>query len=211
MKKCSGKSNIEIVRSYLEGNRPFVQVGYLPPAPDVHKDGDVWTDKNGKEWIQIGASKISKTLHDTKESTRQICSSCNKDIFWSNSSYDEKLFLKTGKCYDCIIEEETKMRINGTYEIYEKIKVIRNQKSFLIELKQKIEESIDWLTTKNNNIEFLNEDGTTESWSDISRESFLETAKNDLQEIKKSLILCDESISMLETQLNEAETSSTVS
>jgi hypothetical protein len=28
MKKASGKSNLSIVRNYLNGERPFIQVGY---------------------------------------------------------------------------------------------------------------------------------------------------------------------------------------
>lgn len=203
MKTCNGKSNLDIVKSYLNGERPFVIVGYEPPAEEKHKDGDTWKDENGKEWIQVGASKISKTLHDTRESTRQICSSCKKDIYWSSDRNDEKFFLKTGKCYDCVVSEETKMRLDGTFEVYEKLKVIKNQKSFLNELKTKIEESISWLQNKSNKIEYMNEDGTTEQWTDISRESFLEDAEKDLKEVNKSLILCNESISMLDEQFNE--------
>lgn len=203
MKKASGKSNISIVKDYLTGERPFVQVGYMPPSEESHKDGDVWTDRNGTEWIQKGSSRFSKKLYDMREATRQICPTCKKDIFWSSNHLDQTFFNKTGKCYDCVIDEEHKMRIEGTFETYEKIKVIRNQKSFLIDLKQKVEESIDWVNNKSNKVEFMNEDGSIETWSDISTDEFLEGAKKDLDEIHKSLILCDESILTLETELNE--------
>jgi hypothetical protein len=212
MKKCSGKSNIEIVKSYLNNERPFVQVGYEPLPEEKHKDGDIWTDKNGIEWIQVGASRISKKLYDTRESTRQICSICNRDVSWSSNQNDVKFFNKTGKCYDCVIEEEHKMRLDGTFETYEKIKVINNQRSYLKDLKEKIEESINWLHVKSNKIEYLNEDGSTDTWTDLSRETFLSEAKNDLAEVNKSLILCDMSIEMLETKLNELKSKqSTVS
>lgn len=203
MKKASNKSNLSIIKDYLSGDRPFVQVGYEPPVEKKHKDGDVWTDKDKKEWVQVGASKISKTLFDTREATRQVCSSCEKDIFWGGDRYDEKFFMKTGKCYECVVAEETKMRFEGTYDIYEKIKVIKNQKSFLTELKTKVDESIIWLKNKSNKIEYMNEDGTTDTWTDVSRDTFLEEAEKDLKEINKSLILCDESVSMLENQFNE--------
>jgi len=206
MKKASNKSNIEIVKDYLSGERPFTQVGYVPPIEPTHKDGDVWVDKNGTEWIQVGSCRISKKLYDTRESTRQICSVCEKDVYWSNSQNDLKFFNKTGKCYDCVIEEETKMRLDGTYEIYEKIKVIQNQKSFLLELKQKTEEGLVWLQNKSNKIEYLNEDGTGEFWTDVSRDDFIKTASEDLSEIKKSIILCEVSLEMLETRLNELKT-----
>lgn len=203
MKKASGKSNIEIVKDYLAGNRPFIQVGYEPPPEEKHKDGDVWTDKEGIEWIQVGASRISKKLHDVKESTRQICSVCNRDVAWSNNQNDVKFFNKTGKCYDCVIEEEHQMRLNGTFETYEKIKVIKNQRSYLVDLKEKIEESINWLHNKSNKIEYFNEDGSRDTWTDLSRETFITEAEADLVEVNKSLILCNVSIEMLENELNE--------
>lgn len=201
MKKCKSMSNIEILKSYVNDERPFIQVGYNPPTEEKHKDGDIWVDKNGIEWIQKGNSKISKKLYDTRESTRQICSNCKKDIYWSNNRYDEKFFNKTGKCYDCIIEEEHQMRLNGTFDTYEKLKVIKNQKSFLNELKQRIEESVNWLKNKSNKIEYMNEDGSTEHWTDLSREEFLKEADTDLKEVNKAIILCNESISMLENEL----------
>lgn len=204
MKKAQNKSNIEILKNYVSGERPFVQVGYMPPTIDEkHKEGEIWKDETGKEWIQTTGGKISKTLYDTREATRQICSTCKKDIYWAGNRYDEKFFNKTGKCYDCVIEEETQMKIDGTFDTYEKIKVIQNQYSFLKELKLKIEESIAWSENKDNKLEYMNEDGTIEKWTDTSRNKFIENAKIDLYETNKSMILCQESLSMLEKELNE--------
>lgn len=202
MKRVKNKSNISIIKDYLEGSRPFAQIGYTPKPKIKRKIGEVWKDEDGVEWIQTKSGKISKKLNDITESTRKVCSICGQDIKWSNNHNDEKMFNKTGKCYDCVIEEENKMRINGTYPIYEKIKIINNQKTFLLDLKQKIKESISYLEKKDKKIQFVNGDGSIESWSNASMDSLLKEATNDLSEVDKSLILCDASISMLEKQLD---------
>ena len=52
MKKASGKSNLGIVKDYLEGNRPFVQVGYDSNLENnKRKEGDQWEDSQGRKWI----------------------------------------------------------------------------------------------------------------------------------------------------------------
>ena len=53
---------------------------------------------------------------------------------------DRKFYYMIQKCHDCVVKEETKMRINGTFEEYEKNKVRENKKSFIKDLKQSIEE-----------------------------------------------------------------------
>lgn len=212
MKRAKNKSNLSIVKDYLAGERPFVQVGYEAPKQKVRKDGEIWKDKDGKEWIQTGASKISKSLYDARNATRQICSSCQMDIYWGGNHYDEKTFLKTGKCYECLIKEETQMRLDGTYDTYEKIKVIKNQRSFLNELKMKVEQSLSWLRNPENKLQYVNEDGTTETWTDnISREDLIPEAEKDLSTINERLVVCDESISQLEKELNDIKSATTKS
>jgi hypothetical protein len=200
MKRAANKSNISIIRDYLDGVRPFTQVGYTPKQEKKRKEGEVWTDGDGKEWIQLGSTKISKVLHDTKEMTRQLCSSCKMDIYWGGTHLDEKFFNKTGKCYNCVIEEETKMRLDGTFEKYEQTKVIKSQKSFLEELKLKVEESLAWLKNKDNVLKYMNEDGSYDKWDDVSRDKFIEEAEQDLKNITQSIEDCSQSLSKLETQ-----------
>lgn len=205
MKRAQHKSNISIIKDYLNDERPFVQVGYNGPAEVKRKDGDTWIDRDGTEWIQVGYTRMTKKMKEIRENTKQVCASCNRDIFWSGDKNDEIMFKKTGKCYDCVIEEETKMRLDGTYENYEKTKIIKNQQSFLKELEDKIKESIQYLENKSNKLEFINEDGSTELWSDTQREKLLEDAKKDLEEVKKSLILCGVSLTMLADERTKHE------
>lgn len=199
MKRCKNKSNIEILRSYISGERPFVQIGYTPQKSPSRKDGDTWTDKDGIEKIKIGSTIISKKLYDAIEQTKPICSSCGIDLRFSNNRYDKKIYLKTGKCYDCIIKEETQMRIEGTFDTYEKLKIIKNQKSFLLDMKEKITQSLEW-ARNDGKISFVNGDGSVEEWSGFSKEKFIETLNRDLIETDQFLSKCDESICKLENE-----------
>ena len=60
MKHCANKSNLAIVRDYLNGERPFIQVGYR--AEDkyiIRKEGEEWTDINGKQWKETKTGELT--------------------------------------------------------------------------------------------------------------------------------------------------------
>ena len=59
MKRATGKSNLNIVRDYVAGNRPFIQVGYDPNLNNsTRKEGEEWEDGQGNKWIWKNGSKI---------------------------------------------------------------------------------------------------------------------------------------------------------
>ena len=66
-----------------------------------------------------------------------FCPECNKVM---KTRLDRKFYYMVQKCHDCVVKEETKMRINGTYGEYEKNKVRENKRSYIRDLKQTIEE-----------------------------------------------------------------------
>ena len=102
MKKASGKSNLGIVKDYLEGNRPFVQVGYDANLEnDKRKEGEEWEDSQGHKWVWKNKSKrrVSKRATIINE---QRCKTCNMDVRWGNY-LDDRVWPKTGYCYDCFI------------------------------------------------------------------------------------------------------------
>ena len=66
-----------------------------------------------------------------------FCPACNKVM---KTRLDRKFYYMIQKCHDCVVKEETKMRINGTFDEYEKNKVRENKRSYIRDLKQTIEE-----------------------------------------------------------------------
>ena len=121
MKRATGKSNLDIVKDYVEGNRPFIQVGYDPNLNNSkRKEGEEWEDGQGNKWVWKNGSKrkVSK-LGQIKIDQR--CSICNADMKFGNY-LDDRFFPKTGKCYDCAISFDSKLKSLGVYADYEKLK-----------------------------------------------------------------------------------------
>ena len=61
MRTKTGKSNIEIVRSYLNNERPFTQVGFVGDKHKYRKNGERWKDNNNIEWEKKDNSKVKVT------------------------------------------------------------------------------------------------------------------------------------------------------
>jgi len=196
-----GKSNLEIIKDYLDGNRPIIQVGY---SDDIslqdRKEGEEWEDSKGNKWIKKNGVK-KRLSKKAKIINRKICKACNADTRWGNY-LDDRVWPKTQLCYDCFIEEETRLKINGTWELHNNIRDLKNEKSVLSEYRNKFNETQKWCEeNKGKPLEFMNEDGTMEKWEgDNSAEKILEDVTKDLDIINKRLDEIDGFIKKLETE-----------
>lgn len=184
MKKCSNKSNIDIVRSYLNNERPFTQVGFTGNKHKYRKEGETWKDKNGIEWKRCNGLnvKLTKTQGDLireliKEG--QKCK-CGQDIRWG-SKLDKYFFARTGMCETCLITYETNLRILGIYEIYERYKLVSYELGRMIEAKEKIKEVIKFFSENNSDVEMIcNSEGFIERWKNTNTDKIKEDATRDL-------------------------------
>lgn len=195
MKRASGKSNLSIVKDYLNGERPFIQVGYSPEIEvSIKKEGEIWTDSQGRKWIKKNGYKkaINSVNSETIDAIKQTCKDCGMEIKWGNR-YDVKFFNKTGRCYDCIIKFETKLRREGKFEDYEKQKVLNNQLSMAKDFKSKLEESLDFLET-HDKVCFPNSDGSLDEWTIEKKKSILKDLKTDLNKINKTIDTIEKSL-----------------
>ncbi len=210
MKKATGKSNLSIVRDYLSGERPFVQVGYDENvAIQSRKEGEEWEDNNGVKWIKKNGYKhrVSKKAQYILE---QRCTICNADMKWGNY-LDEKTYPKTQRCYECNIEYEGTLRQKGYFQDYEKYKTVNNELAQLIDFKQKITESIDYLenyTQSSKNLQFFNEDGSEEIWMDNTdrRQIVLKDLKTDLERVNDLIKMANEELSNNKYDKNTEQT-----
>jgi len=101
-----------------------------------------------KEYIQVGyegkqenlGGKTRKSeLTDVMASVRMpwFCPKCDKAM---KKKLDNKFWRLMGHCFDCQVEFENKLRINGKFEEYAQKKMLENQKAYLKDLEQSIDD-----------------------------------------------------------------------
>ena len=188
MKKASGKSNLSIVKDYLSGERPFVQVGYDANLENnKRKEGEEWEDGQGRKWVWKNGSKrrVSKRATIINE---QRCKKCNMDVRWGNY-LDDRVWPKTGYCYDCFINFQTELKMMGMFEVYNELQDLKNERSILEDYKRKFEESQTFCQKNQGKpVEFLEEDGSFERWEGVQDYTkILEDVTNDLVKINVGL------------------------
>lgn len=182
------KSNLEIVQNYLDGVRPFVISGWTPESVE-RKEGETWRS-NGKTWIRKnGYNQVIDNRGKVLDMTRQECSICKKNMRMFADRLDNKIFPRTGRCYECNIDFEAKLKKQGKYAAYEKEKILTYKKGHLEEMINKIQEAIDFLKKNKETPVFYNTDGTSEQWTDESnvKQELLKGAKKDIKMVKKEL------------------------
>lgn len=186
--KKRNKSNIEIVKDYLAGERPFVQVGYTAKAKK-RKVGDRWKDGKGVTWEQRDGYKIrvNEQANLIREAAKQKCE-CGQEIQYGGR-LDELFYRKTGKCFDCVIKEETEYRVLGVFGQFERYKMISNYLGFLLDMKEKIVDSIRYFEKdEGKSLDIIcNSEGFIEKFKGLNTTELLAAAKKDLAEITKTI------------------------
>ena len=196
MKRATGKSNLDIVKDYVEGNRPFIQVGYDPNLNNSkRKENEEWEDAQGNKWIWKNGTKrkVSK-LGQIKIDQR--CSICNADMKFGNY-LDDRFFPKTGKCYDCTISFDSKLKTLGVYADYERYKIYNSMLSEMKDFKKNITDSIEYLEKNpEQKLQFFNDDGSQEFWTDDTTQiqKVLSDLKEDLKNVEENIAKATEEL-----------------
>lgn len=183
------KSNIEIVKDYLAGVRPVIQVGYTGKEYVKRAVGERWTDKGGQEWVQreSGPQKVNRTADAVREAIGVQKCRCGQDIKWGSKA-DRIFYMQTGLCEGCLIDYETKLRILGIYDDYEKYKLASNELGATKDLKAKIRETVKYFESGDTDVTMLcNSEGFMERWKTTNAEQILKDAKNDLKEARRRI------------------------
>ena len=126
-------------------------MGYSKESERQNKAlGDLLSGKRPDKRIMVGyegktesGDKISRLSDVMKEARMPMfCPKC--DVIMKKR-LDNKFWSMYGHCFDCQIKIENKMRIDGTYEAWEKEKVRQNKISIL---KDEIQAIKEWRDVK---------------------------------------------------------------
>jgi len=194
------KSNIENIKELLDGTHKSQNravSGYTKSASKKREVGEVWyeTLPNGttyrweqKDGFRVKTAKNS-LLTTIKEalSIPATCPECGGDMRDHEKRLHEKMYRIHGTCFSCVLVKERKIKQQGkeAWEEYSKKFMKANAESWLKDVDKEFEILREALKGKK---EFVNSDGSVETWDQVDRDEYLNFMDNEYVEFKKKLL-----------------------
>lgn len=187
--------NLNDVKKLLVGEHESqnkVSVGYDGDKQEdniTRKIGDRWFDVDGNEWEQKNGYKI-KLGKEWQQELHQYLNTfpnCRKEncTCMFPKKIDEKMRRIHGMCFDCVVDMEHKIRLEGKWDEYEKTKVKENALAWLREA----EKDKDVIASELSRMEFTNDFGDNEKWkTPFNKEEMLEKIEKEFAEFRKNFI-----------------------
>ena len=149
----------------------------------------------------LGGKTRESELSKTMQSIRMpwFCPKCKKAM---KKKLDRKFWSTQGHCFDCQIDYENKLKIKGKFDEYANKKMLENQKSYLKDMEQSLDDFENtggkktWYNNVGVNTPMLEED----KW-EMGKEKFDET----IQEARDFIREKREIVEKAEQQLTGAE------
>jgi hypothetical protein len=186
--------SIEDVKKLLNNQHQSqnqIQVGYGGETNDkpIRKVGDKWTDSDGNEWEQKEgySMKLGKEWQQELHHYLNSFSKCPKETCTCTmpKRMDEKMRMIHGMCFDCVIDMEHKIRLEGKWDEYEREKMKENALSWLAEA----EKDKNLIAEELSKVEFANSFGDSEKWSSgITKEQILQKIEEEFQKFRQDFI-----------------------
>jgi GH25 family lysozyme M1 (1,4-beta-N-acetylmuramidase) len=162
LKKEFSKRDVQRMRNIITGNAggsTGVQVGYTKQSQD-YQEGDIW-EENGKQWTIKNGIKQTITKHDQLRQLVNMplaCPTCHNPF--KNNDINKKMWSIHHMCFNCVIDMEAKIKLEGKWDEYEKQMLNANKNSMVNDFEASIEEFL-----KMQNESYFTEQGDVESWS----------------------------------------------
>ena len=153
--------DLQRMRNIITGNTANatrIQTGYEKKTVE-RKEGDVW-EENGKKWTIKNGLKQTVTKHDKLRELVKMplaCPECKKAM--KANKLNKKMWNIHKKCFDCVIEYETKLKATGGYEEYAKNIINANKNTFVDDYEAAVKE---YETSQPDT--YVSEAGDIENW-----------------------------------------------
>ena len=165
--------------------------------------GDILAGKEPEKRVMVGYKgkerekgdiipKMTELMKDVR--MPWFCPECNTTM---KKRLDDKFWRLYGHCFDCQIQVENKMRINGTFGDWEKKKLLQNRKSWVDDMIQSIHE---WRDLKSpewyNNVGLVTPEVDKEKWeiTKQQREDMTKLANEAIDRFDKMKIEIEEEL-----------------
>lgn len=182
------------VKQLLKGehvSQTSVQVGYNGEVEEkiTRKVGDRWKDADGNEWEQKeGYSiKLGKEWQQELHTYLNSFPNCPKETCTCTlpKRMDEKMKKIHGMCFDCVIDMEHKIRLEGKWDEYEKQKMKENALAWL----EEAERDKNLIAEELSKLEFANSFGDSEKWNTgVTKEQILQKIEEEFQKFREDFI-----------------------
>jgi len=184
LKKEFQQKDVNRIRNIVNkkyGDKTQLSVGYQTKKQD-HKEGDIW-EENGKQWtIKNGIKQTYTKLDSLKKELLYplLCPNCSRPM---KTRQDKEMFNAYRTCFTCVIELETKLRVEGKFEEYLKAIKVKNILAFADDYQSAMTEFIE-----NDGMSFITEHGDIEKWdAKLNKEQALKNIETFIQQLKDSV------------------------
>ena len=159
---------------------------------------DLEEKKKRQDEIKADRERKNDKMDALKETrTPWFCPECKKIM---KKKLDDKMYRLYNQCFDCQIQFENKLRIDGKYDEWEQKKMLNNELSYI---RDQIESIEDWKEEASKPLEVFDQVGIkdielqTEKWSQNTEQ--VEKMSNEaLEELNKMKVEAEEKLNSLE-------------
>ena len=190
--------NIKAVKQMLDGTHKFQTKkthGFTDAKQKADQNqkrevGDIWEEKIGNTIYPIEQKKGFRVKRPKNSVAQEVQSylnsypNCRKECCKTSYNHlDKKMRRIHGMCYDCVIEMEHKLRVEGKYEEYEQEKIRANKLAWLKKAEQDVKALKEAYTQTKQYV--TNADGQLETWqAQMSVEEFEEKIEKEFENFK---------------------------
>jgi hypothetical protein len=181
--------NIKAVKEMIAGNHRTQTkntVAFGEEKEFVKREvGDQWTDDEGNIWEQKKGYKIKLGKLSELRNEINTFPKCSKEVCTCTNPNRNDLKMKSihGMCFDCVIDMEHKLKIEGKYEDYEREKLLGNGKAWLKQAE--LEKEALKVAIK---ARYINEDGSIEEWDGTTWEEMEEKIESEFRIFRENFI-----------------------